>query len=108
MIDTYSRHRPLALLAIVVVAQVLLLAFQIKGEHDVRLIRYWAVALVTPLERAGTWSFSKVGGAWGGYVGLAQRARGERAHARRARPAAIAQSRTGKPGCRSRSASKLC
>ena len=70
MIDTYSRHRPLALLAIVVVAQVMLLAFQIKGEHDVRLIRYWAVALVTPLERAGTWSFSKVGGAWGGYVGL--------------------------------------
>jgi hypothetical protein len=76
MIDTYSRHRPLALLAIVVVAQVLLLAFQIKGEHDVRLIRYWAVALVTPLERAGTWSFSKVGGAWGGYVGL-RNARGE-------------------------------
>jgi rod shape-determining protein MreC len=70
MIDTYSRHRPLALLAIVVVAQVMLLAFQIKGEHDVRLIRYWAVALVTPLERVGTWSFSKVGGAWGGYVGL--------------------------------------
>ena len=30
MIDTYSRHRPLALLAIVVLAQVLLLAFQIK------------------------------------------------------------------------------
>ena len=25
---------------------------------------------MTPLERAGTWSFSKVGGAWGGYVGL--------------------------------------
>ena len=67
MIDTYSRHRPLALLAIVVVAQVMLLAFQVKGEHDVRMIRYWAVALVTPLERAGTWSFSKVGGAWGGY-----------------------------------------
>ncbi|MFZ3332962.1 MAG: rod shape-determining protein MreC [Candidatus Acidiferrales bacterium] len=70
MIDTYSRHRPLALLAIVVLAQVLLLAFQIKGEHDVRLIRYWAVELVTPLERAATWTSSKVGGAWGGYVGL--------------------------------------
>src|ERR1700689_1106875 len=81
MIDTYSRHRPLALLAIVVVAQVMLLAFQIKGEHDVRLIRYWAVALVTPLERAGTWSFSKVGGAWDGYVGLRNaRAENERMH----------------------------
>jgi rod shape-determining protein MreC len=70
MIDTYSRHRPLALLAIVVLAQVLLLAFQIKGEHDVRLIRFWAVELVTPLERVATWTSSKVGGAWGGYVGL--------------------------------------
>jgi rod shape-determining protein MreC len=81
MIDTYSRHRPLALLAIVVVAQVLLLAFQIKGEHDVRLIRYWAVALVTPLERAGTWSFSRVGGAWDGYIGL-RNARAENEHMR--------------------------
>jgi rod shape-determining protein MreC len=82
MIDTFSRHRPFALLAIVVLAQVLLLAFQIKGEHDVRLIRYWAVELVTPLERAGTWTFSKVGGAWGGYVGLRNaRAENQRMHA---------------------------
>jgi rod shape-determining protein MreC len=70
MIDTFSRRRPLTLLATVVVAQLLLLAFQIKGAHDVRLIRYWAVALVTPFERVGTWTLSKVGGAWGGYVGL--------------------------------------
>lgn len=82
MIDTYSRHRPLALLAIVVLAQVLLLAFQIKGEHDVRLIRFWAVELVTPLERAATWTSSKVGGAWGGYVGLRNaRAENERMQA---------------------------
>ncbi|MGB0035308.1 MAG: rod shape-determining protein MreC [Candidatus Acidiferrales bacterium] len=70
MIDTISRHRPLALLAGVVLAQVLLLAFQIKREHDVRLIRYWAVEMVTPIERAGTWSFSKVTGVWTGYVAL--------------------------------------
>lgn len=70
MIDTFSRRRPLTLLATVVVAQLLLLAFQIKGAHDVRLIRYWAVALVTPFERVGTWTLSKVGGTWGGYVGL--------------------------------------
>jgi rod shape-determining protein MreC len=79
MIDTYSRHRPLTLLAVVVLAQVLLLAFQIKGEHDVRLIRFWAVELVTPLERAATWTSSKVGGAWGGYVGL-RNARAENEH----------------------------
>ncbi len=70
MIDTFSRHRPLALLAGVVLAQVLLLAFQIRRENNVRLIRYWAVELMTPLERAGTWTFSHVGGVWTGYVGL--------------------------------------
>ncbi len=43
MVGIFSRHRSLALLAGVVLAQVLLLAFQIKRDHDVRLIRYWAV-----------------------------------------------------------------
>src|SRR5271156_3493259 len=69
MIDLIFR-RPIFPLAIVVMAQVMLLAYQIKGDHDVRLIRYWAVALITPIERVGTWSTSKVGGAWSGYVGL--------------------------------------
>jgi rod shape-determining protein MreC len=69
MIELIFR-RPIFLLAIVVMAQVMLLAYQIKGEHDVRLLRYWAVALITPIERVGTWSTSKVGGIWSGYVGL--------------------------------------
>jgi rod shape-determining protein MreC len=70
MIDSISRVRPLMLLAIVVLAQVLMLAFQIKGEHDVPLIRYWAASIFTPLERGGTWTFSSVGNVWKGYVGL--------------------------------------
>lgn len=70
MLDVYSRHRPYALLAAVVLVQVLMLAFQIKREHDVRLIRYWAVELITPVERAGTWTVSKIGGVWSGYIGL--------------------------------------
>src|SRR6202044_4267359 len=79
MIDTISRHRPLALLAAVVLAQLLLLAFQIKRVNNVRLVRYWAVELMTPLERAGTWTFSHVGGVWSGYVGLRDtRAKNER------------------------------
>lgn len=69
MIDLIIR-RPIFLLAIVVMAQVMLLAYQIKGEHDVRLLRYWAVALITPIERVGTSSTSKVSGVWSGYVGL--------------------------------------
>lgn len=73
MLDVYSRHRPLSLLAATVLAQVLLLAFQVKrerGAHEVRLIRYWAVEITTPVERAGTWTLSKIGGVWHGYVGL--------------------------------------
>ncbi len=70
MLDTFSRQRPWTLLAGVVLAQVLLLAFQIKRERDVRLIRYWAVEFLTPAERVGTWSFSKVGGIWTNYIGL--------------------------------------
>src|ERR1700758_187568 len=71
MSDTIiSRHRPLSLLAALILAQVLLLAFQIKRENNVRLVRYWAVQTLTPVERVGTWSFSRIGGVWSGYIGL--------------------------------------
>lgn len=81
MIEISSRHRPLALLASVVLAQVLLLAFQIKREHDVRLIRYWTVQAITPAERFGSWSLSKVAGVWQGYFALRNaRTENERLH----------------------------
>jgi rod shape-determining protein MreC len=82
MVETViSRHRPLALLAGVLVVQLLLLAFQIKRDHDVRLIRYWAAAIVTPFERGGTWSLSKVGGVWSSYIAL-RGAKAENTHLR--------------------------
>ena len=81
MLDTTFRHRPLALLARLVLAQVLLLAFQIKRDHDVRLIRYWAAAVVMPFERGGTDAISQTGGVWSGYIGL----RGTRAENARLR-----------------------
>jgi rod shape-determining protein MreC len=70
MLDSTLRQRPLALLAALVLAQVLLLAFQIKRDHDVRLIRYWTAAAVMPFERSGSWGFSKTGGIWSEYIGL--------------------------------------
>jgi rod shape-determining protein MreC len=81
MIDTPLRQRPLALLAALVLAQVLLLAFQIKRDHDVRLIRYWAAAVVMPFERGGTDAISHTGGIWSDYIGL----RGTRAENARLR-----------------------
>lgn len=68
--DATSRQRPLVLLVAVVLAQILLLAFQIKRERDVRLIRVWSVELLTPLESGGTYVMSKISGAWSGYIGL--------------------------------------
>ena len=70
MLDLFSRHRTLSLLAGVLLAQILLLAFQIRREHDVRLIRYWAAELVTPGERAANWSLAKTGSVWNGYIAL--------------------------------------
>jgi rod shape-determining protein MreC len=70
MLDIASRHRPLTLLAATVLAQVLLLAFQIKREHDVRVIRVWSVELLTPLQRAGTWTINKARFGWRDYVDL--------------------------------------
>ncbi len=70
MLPIPSRHRALVVLAAAVLAQVLLLAVQIKRGQDVRLIRVWAVQLVTPVQDAASWTWSKLSGAWEGYVGL--------------------------------------
>lgn len=68
--DVPSRNRPLVLLVAVILAQVLLLAFQIKRGQDVRLIRVWSAELLTPPQRAGTFVISKIDGAWFGYIDL--------------------------------------
>jgi len=70
MIAIPSRHRSLTLLAGVIVAQVLLLAIQIKRERQVRLIRVWAVELISPVQRVGSWTVNGAEHGWGGYIGL--------------------------------------
>ena len=44
-----TRYRNLTVLLIVVVAQLLFLAYQVKANKDDRLIRVWAVSAVTPM-----------------------------------------------------------
>jgi rod shape-determining protein MreC len=46
-----NRYRNLSVLLLVLVAQLLLLAYQVKSHGDVRLIRVWAVTGITPLAR---------------------------------------------------------
>lgn len=45
------RYRHLTVLLVVIVAQLALLAFQVRNNQDVRLIRVWAVGAVTPFAR---------------------------------------------------------
>ena len=58
-----SRYRHLTVLLIVITAQLLLIAYQVRSNRDVPLIRVWAVTAVTPVEqglelvRRYTWGF---------------------------------------------------
>lgn len=46
-----NRYRNLTVLLVMIGAQLLLLAYQVKSSQDVRLVRVWAVTAVTPLAR---------------------------------------------------------
>jgi rod shape-determining protein MreC len=46
-----NRFRNLTVLLVVVMAQLMLLAIQVKGSQDARLIRLWSVTAVTPLAK---------------------------------------------------------
>jgi rod shape-determining protein MreC len=66
-----ASHRPLSILLAVLLAQLLLLSFQITRNHNVRLIRIWALAVFDPFERslkgitdATTWAWRTYGGLW--------------------------------------------
>ncbi len=48
----FNRYRNLTVLLLVIAAQLVLLAFQIRGEKDMPLIRSWAVTGITPLAKA--------------------------------------------------------
>jgi rod shape-determining protein MreC len=58
-----NRYRNLTVLLIVVTAQLLLIAYQVRTTKDVPLVRVWAVTAVTPVERIlefgrrNTWGF---------------------------------------------------
>ena len=72
MFTNVTHRRPIVLLAGTLLAQILLLAIQIQRPGQVRLIRVWAVAAVTPIERAAAWSIAQVGAGWNNYISLHQ------------------------------------
>ncbi|MBI1787194.1 MAG: rod shape-determining protein MreC [Acidobacteria bacterium] len=65
-----NRYRNLTILLLTIVAQLLLLAYQVKSNQDVRLIRVWAVTAVTPLARTLEAVRSKVADFMGSYISM--------------------------------------
>jgi rod shape-determining protein MreC len=65
-----ARHRPVFILAAVLVAQLLLLSLQITRNRDVRLIRVWAVAVTDPFHRSLRGIMDISVGAWRTYRSL--------------------------------------
>jgi rod shape-determining protein MreC len=65
-----SRHKSLTLLVGVLLAQLLMLAVQIKRDSRGRLIRVWAISAAYPFERTGAWGFGGVQGIWTHYFAL--------------------------------------
>ncbi len=73
MENIISRHRNLTILAVVLFAQILGLAVQVKKGTDrgsSRLIRIWAVSAITPFEKAVVHTSSWASDTWHNYVYL--------------------------------------
>jgi rod shape-determining protein MreC len=76
------RYRNITLLLLVVFAQLILLAIQVKNKSDVRMIRVWSVTAVTPIAEVAEGSRSAVSTFFGNYVSLKDvREEGRRLHA---------------------------
>src|SRR6201998_4799485 len=73
MESVLGRYRNLTILVGVLFLQVLGLAVQVKRSADAghtRLIRVWAVDLITPLERGLVWAQTGTGNLWHNYFFL--------------------------------------
>jgi rod shape-determining protein MreC len=70
MVGIPSKHKSLTLLAGVLIAQLLMLAVQIKRDSRGRLIRVWAISAAYPFERSGAWGFGEIKGVWTHYFAL--------------------------------------
>src|ERR1051326_3906473 len=69
----FSRYRNLTILAAVLAAQVLVLAVQVKVPYErkpVRLVRVWALSVVTPFEKGIVHGQQGITNVWQNYIWL--------------------------------------
>ena len=52
MDSIFYRYRNITVLVVVIFAQIVLLAWQVKSDNDVPLVRVWAITAVTPVASA--------------------------------------------------------
>lgn len=69
-----NRYRNITVLLLAIFAQLLLLAYQVKGNQDVRLIRVWTITAVTPVARLVEGARSSAAGFLQQYVLLRRQA----------------------------------
>src|SRR5687768_6127156 len=63
-------YRSLIVLAGVLLAQLLMLAFQLRSQTDIPMMRYGTVLVVTPIHQAMNYTTDSVRSAWTGYIDL--------------------------------------
>jgi rod shape-determining protein MreC len=68
--DFFTRYRNVAVLVAVVLVQIVLLGYQVRGDNDVRMLRVWAVSAVTPFEKALDTTFDFFGSGVSDYAWL--------------------------------------
>src|SRR5580658_206694 len=70
MESLFYRYRNIIVLLLVICAQIVLLAWQVKSENDVPMVRVWAVTAVTPVASAIEFMRNSTTGFFGNYFEL--------------------------------------
>src|SRR5690242_4249251 len=73
MESVIKRHWNLAILSVVLFVQLMALAYQVKRpgpQGSARLIRVWAVSMITPFEKGVVHSADWTSGLWHNYIDL--------------------------------------
>ncbi len=65
-----NRYRSIVLLLVVLGAQLIFLAYQVKTDNDVRVIRVWAVTVITPIAQMAEATRGAVSGVFHNYFDL--------------------------------------
>ena len=70
MFEFFLRYRNVSVLAAVLLAQFILLGYQVKRQDDVRLLRVWTVGAISPIQKGLNLATSGLVNTWRDYIWL--------------------------------------